>query len=338
MVLVETFPDRIINDRDEIVACVRRWGYTTTDAILDPACQIFQIPGFDGLIGYRLELGYAIVFGDPVCAPEDKPFLAQAFQRYCQSQGYTVIYVIVTEDFAKWAVKHVCKMSIEFGELLSLDPHHSPMTNTGTKGSLVRRKVKRAIKEGVVVKEYLPQDTDSQLEHEIEQVGSSWLQARSGMQLHISHIRLFVDRQGKRLLYAQQGDKIVGVAVLNQLKSRSGWLLNRIMVTPEAPVGTHELLVISALDLLNEEGCRFMSCGSIPAERFGEVEGVNRVVAWAIRSIFKVLKKPLRLEGHGMFWGKFEPRVEKSYLLFAEKRISLRMIQALMRAFNFTIS
>ena len=92
----------------------------------------------------------------------------------------------------------------------------------------VRRKTKHALHEGVAVTEYL--EADNQLESAMERVGEAWLSRRRGPQIHISHIRLFADRYGKRWFYAQQAGRVVGVVVLNQLQMRQGWLMNHLML------------------------------------------------------------------------------------------------------------
>src|SRR5262245_50974937 len=74
------------NERLQIVEFVRRWGGLATDALLDPQCQYFRTPEIDGFIGYRIECGCAVVFGDPVCAPDDTFQLARAFHKFCQTQ------------------------------------------------------------------------------------------------------------------------------------------------------------------------------------------------------------------------------------------------------------
>ena len=79
---------------------VRKWGDVNTEGILSSTCQIFTAPRIEGLIGYRIETGNAVVFGDPECALEDKPRLATAFQEYCRSRKIGVVYIIVSEAFA----------------------------------------------------------------------------------------------------------------------------------------------------------------------------------------------------------------------------------------------
>lgn len=329
-VLQGSSSDSLKEERPAIVELVRCWGGSTTDAVLDPSMQVFSLPGISGFIGYRLAYGCAIAFGDPICAATDKTVMAEAFHRFAEEQGKTIIYVAASQSFAHWAIQHVCGALIEVGEELILDPSFDPRKRTGTHGSLVRRKVKSAQREGVTIHEYLGRD--SELERSLEHVGELWLQSRSGPQIHISDVYLFDDRVGKRWFYAKQGDLCVGVITLNQLQAHKGWLLNHLMLTPEAPNGTSELLVVSALEALEKEGCRFVTVGMVTRSELGEIIGLGKFSAKLGRAVFKLAKKVAHLDGLNTFWGKFHPQSVPSYVLFSRKRIGVREILALKSA------
>ncbi len=318
--------------RASIVELVRRWGGSTTDAVLDPAMQIFEHPGIAGFVGYRLELGCAIVFGDPICAPADRELLAKAFHRYTDSKRLRVIYIAASKAYAHWAIDNVCQSIIEFGEELVFNPPTDPRKNTGAYGSLVRRKTKQAHREGVAVCEYIAHD--AALERAIEQVREQWLQSRRGLQVHISDAHLFTDRMGKRWFYARQGDRVIGVIALNHLQARNGWLINHLMVIPEAPNGVHELLMTSALETLEKEGYPYATVGSIAAAQLGEIRGLGKLASSMARLIFKIACKAIHLNGLNTFWGKFHPKSEPTYLIFSRKRIGIREILSLKRAMS----
>jgi lysylphosphatidylglycerol synthetase-like protein (DUF2156 family) len=320
------------NERFHIVELVRRWAGLATDALLDPKCQYFQIPEIEGFIGYRIECGCAVVFGDPVCAPDDTFQLAHAFHQFCQTQCRNIIYLTASESFAKASFGHICQAVIEWGEEIFLDPYCNPKERQGTHASLVRRKLRHAQQRGVSVKEYIP--FDAAIEHKLEQVGIDWLKSRKGPQIHISHIHLFDDRLGKRWFYAQKEDQIIGTVVLNQLKARQGWHMNHLMITPDAPNGTPELLVVSVLEILQNEDCSFVSVGAAPADALGTIDGLSAFSSWVARQAYHIAGKVFHLKGHKMFWGKFHPQTRPSYLVFSQPRIGIRETLALMRAMN----
>lgn len=326
---METTPEREL-----IVARIRRYGGSSCDALLDPVCRIFTISAVDGLIGYRVEHGCAVVYGDPVCAKADIPALSLAFHAYCLKQGWRVIYLLASESFTKWALQNICRTSIEYGAEFVIDPHADPRELHGEEASLVRRKVRKAIHEGVSVEEYIP--SDAAIEQALEQVGRSWLIGRHRPQAYISHVRLFDDRLGKRWFYARKEDKFVGMVVLNRVEARQGWHMNHLMPTKEAPGGTPELLVTTVLEKLKGEGCHYVSFGGVPAKDFGEITGLGTFSKLIARLCYKIAHSILHLDGHRKFWGKFHPEAERSFLLFSQPRISPRDIAGLLRAVNMT--
>jgi lysylphosphatidylglycerol synthetase-like protein (DUF2156 family) len=321
-------------DREKLVEYVRNWSTTSTDAILDPACRIFTIPDVEGFIGYGVASGYAVVFGEPLCAKKDKPLLANAFQEYCKGQNLGVIYVIVSEDFARRIVNPSGSVLINFGDQLMISPVIDPCTHTGPKAIRLRNKVRMAIKHGVTVTEYL--SGDSKLEEQIEQIPKKWLNNRHGPQIYMGNISLFTNRKGKRWFYAKQNGQLVGVLILSQLKEEQGWLLNNSLVTPDASHGTSELLVVTSLNVLKNENCSKVIYGPIAQTELGKIEGLGKISTWLMRLIYRVIRKVMHLDSHIGFWGKFFDQNEPSFILFNQKPIGPKAVIAILKVFNLS--
>jgi lysylphosphatidylglycerol synthetase-like protein (DUF2156 family) len=321
--------EALSDERRWIIESVRKWGGAASDALLDPACQIFKTT--EGLIGYKSENDCMIVLGDPVCDTSHWQPLVQAFHAYCHKLGKHAIYVSASESFSAWAMKCVCNISMEFGEELIIDPGLDPREYTGDHGSLVRRKVRHASHEGLLVDEYLVYD--KKLENAMKQVGDQWLKNRKGLQIYLTHLNLFFNRLGKRWFYAHKGDQIVGVVVLNQLQKFQGWLLNHLMITLDAPHGTPESLVVKALETLSHEGCHYVTFGAIPGDKLGEIVGLNEPSKWVAQQSFKIAKGLFNLGGRKKFWEKFHPKSQRFYLLFSQK-INPKDIVGLLKALN----
>lgn len=315
---------------------VRKWGGSTTDAILDPSCLIFRTPGIDGLIGYRDENKCAIVFGDPVCPPNQIEKLIQSFQEFCTQSDLKIIYLIVSEEFSRLLIQNgYCKTMIEYGEELSLNPHEDPREKEGVHASLVRRKVRHALSEGVTVIEYKP--FDEQIENGIILVGKKWLKARKGPQIHFSHVHSFENREGKRWFYAEKEGEIVAVVILNRIEQKQGWLLNHLMFTPEAPHGVPELLIVKVLEVLSKEGCRYVTFGTVPAREIGEIVGLGAFSTYLAKFVYRIARVIYHLDGKKKFWEKFYPQSKKAFLLFKDSHIGLQEIIALKKALNATL-
>lgn len=317
------------------VELVRRWGDVNTNGLLEDSTLTFSVPGIEGFIGYKIEASNVVAFGDPVCSLENKAALAIAFQDYFNSKKLGVVYTIVSPDFAKWALENLSAITVEFGEKFIFDPQNNPMDNQGHKAGLVRRKFKHAVKEGVVVKEYVRQDPI--IEQQIENAAAEGLKNQHGPQIYPCRMTLFKNRFGKRWFYAEREGHIVGMLVLSRIEMKNGWLLTNVMMLNDAPHGLSELLIISVLQILENENCLYVSVGPIPAKQLGEISGVSPFRAKLTRRIFKCAKFIFHLEGHPVFWDKFQPQSENSYLVFPQKNLRYSSIKALMRAYHVGI-
>lgn len=330
---LEVFTEPANIERQRMIGLIRKWGDVNADGLLDESCQIFSIHGVEGFIGYKIESSNAVVFGDPVCAPEEKPLFAHAFQNYCESQKIGIVYAIVSQEFADWALKNLsAATSIEFGEKFILDPQNNPLDKSGPKAVLVRKKVKHAIKEGITVKEYLTQDPH--IEQGINEVADEWLQKRHGPQIFLSHLNLFKDRVGKRYFYAEQRGKIIGLIVLNAMQAKNGWMLNNLMISLGSPNGLSELLVVTALQTVGTEGSQHVVVGPLVGYQLGKIVGMGEIKATMTRWLFKFLKVVFRLEGQRTFWTKFQHNIEGCYIIFPKNNLGFMSIKALLQALN----
>jgi lysylphosphatidylglycerol synthetase-like protein (DUF2156 family) len=317
-------------ERTHLIQTIRHWGSPISDAILN-GCKIFSLPGVEGIIGYHLMCGVAIVMGDPVCALENRTHFVNGFHQFCKQKNLKVVYAVVSKNFAEWALQNIYQVAIEFGEELSVDPQVDPRKKTGDHAVLIRKKIKRALSEAITIHEHVLQQPE--LEKAMEEVGVAWLKGRHGAQIYVSPIKLFSDRLGKRWFYAQKEERIIGVAALHQLQARQGWLLNHLLTIDEAPPGTSELLIISILEKLAQENYSLLTFGIIPGNHL-EIKGLGKFSTWLCQLGFKISQKIFRLQGRKKFWEKFQPHCESSYLLFSQSSISIFEVFALLRALN----
>lgn len=320
--------------RQMVVRSLRFWGDIASDAILSPGTAIFQIQDIEGFIGYRLENQCAIALGNPVCKQKDFARLALAFNDFCKRQKYSCIYVFATGEFANWAMDNFSEVHVEFGNEVFVDPRIDPRSHKGEHASLVRRKVRHAEKEGVTVSEFL--DDSEEIKQALIAINKGWIENRKGPQVYISNVLLFDDSFGKRWFYAKQGDKIVGVVVLNELRWRNGWLLNHLMFISDAPHGTPELLVVTALLALGKEEYSLVTFGNVAGD-FLEIKGLGKVATWIAKNSYLAIRSLFHLQGHMDFWDKFNPQSLPSYLLFCSRSIGLKELLALRKTFNMKI-
>lgn len=334
--MTETMAETVIEDKALLEDWVCRWGCSVSEIVLENKnFKTFRIPNVDGFIGYCIASGCAVVFGDPICAPEQVPLLAEAFKHFCQEKELHIVFIIASERFSKWAMEHnISKVLIEVGEELLFDPLIDP--KVGPSGNRLRRKVNRAKHIGLTAAEYL--GNDKALEETLLNVGNKWLEGRSGPQIYLGKLNFFENRNWKRWFYVKdKNGQVFATALLIRLEAYKGWLLKSLVRTPEAPTGTSELLMASMLDVLRNEKCPCVTYGIVPAERLGEMIGIGKISSWLIRRVYGFARWLFKFDKRKTYWEKFKPKSERCYILFSNPRIGVKDIMAIFKALQVDI-
>ena len=316
---------------------VRRYGGPISHAALDPSCQRFRVPNIDGLICFLLTYRSAVVLGDPICAPEHKAALADAFAAHCADHRRSVVYAAVTAAMQTYA-RERSYGTMEFASLLIANPQCDP--EAGHQGHHLRQHLNHTRRMGVTVREYRGATApDALLEAQTQAACDQWLSARQGPQMYLGRPRLFDDRSGRRWFIAEQAGLVVGMlSMLRVSYVDSGNLINIVFSAPTAPLYTNELLVVTALQALREEGAGSVCLGIGPNAALGQIDGCGSVTEFLSRHFYRLAANIMNLHGRTVFWEKYQiTRREPLYLLFQSPTIGFREINALLRAFHLSM-
>lgn len=305
-----------------------RYGSAASEAMFDFPCKFFQIPGCKGIIAYRIAHECAIVFGDPICPPEELACLAEAFYTHCRERNLNLIYVIVSKKFADMVDNHGCSISMEVCEECLIDPEFDPCHAS----SRMRHRVNHALKHGLTMHEYIP--FDPIVENRLKEIGSEWQKAIKGPNIYLGHLDFFQDYTGKRWFYVKDGESITSMAMLSKLEAKDGWLLKFLITSPEAIPDTSEFLMTSLLGTLKNENCRFLSKGMMPTTTLKDIRGLGLVATYASKHVYQVIGRIFKFAKRKEYWLRYNPRSEPAYLLLSSPRIGIQEIRALMKIFR----
>ncbi len=316
-----------------IANLVRRHGGPVSAALFDADIEVFRAESMEGVIAFRHGFGCAVSIGDPVCARDRMPALAEAFRSHCRARGWSTVYAVASEPLAAWAANRGYA-AIEFARELIVDPRHDPLA--GSSAQRLRGKVHRAEREGVVAAEYAPGAArDEALERALTAAARAWLEARHGPQVYLTPIALFAGRGCKRWFYARRGEAIVGVMQLVRMDAYDGYLISQLIATPDAPPGTTELLGVAGLSALGVEGCGYATWGPAPLVDFGHVTGLGSLSEQIGRAVYRAAGHAFHLEARNDYRRKFPiARTAGSYLLFDPPRIGPGIALEVLRAFH----
>lgn len=318
---------------DSLVAQhIEQWGNADAVALLDPSYSIFSVPHIQGMIGYRHEAGRAVVIGDPLCAEQDVPVLIREFHNYARAKFKGVVYALASSGFMQIALDHGIRSAFQVGHELILDPTHNVLLENGSRVRKLRNKFNHAKGKGIILSEY--PGNDPVLEKKLEKVISRWLAHRTGVQSYHSAIDPFAHRENKRWFYAELEGNVIGFIILNRINAHEGWMLNRLIILPEVPYGSSEFCILQMLEVLRQEACTFLSVGTVPDDKLGNMHGFNILYKLLLPPTFKFTRQFLDLDGLQRYWEKFNPKKVPSYVLFNKKWPGPSDFIAVSRTFN----
>lgn len=310
---------------EPLAAIVKRLGNPESTTLFHSNCILFQVPQVDGAIGYYRYGKCAVVIGDPICLAEDIAELTNAFHHFCQECGLKTVYLLTYQNFADWAIKNGCRTLIQVGSELSVNP-----INFKIKQKL-RWKINQSIKHGVHIKEY--KSFDPYLENQMKNFIEIWKKQRTGPQIHLGNLNFFNNDFEKRIFYAEQKDKIIGILKLTPVDRFQGWVVSSYLANSDAPVGTTEHLMCSAIHALANENCHFLCLGAISGTQLGKVVGLSRLGKTLAPFIFKTARWFFKLDAKAIYLNKYRPRIRSTFLLCRGK-LSIADLLAIKHVLN----
>lgn len=320
------------------IELVRRHGRGVSHAALAPSSCHFRVPGIDGLIGFQVTYQCAVVYGDPLCAPEQRGYLANTFAAHCEANDWSILYVAASGTMQTYAREHGYG-SMQFADSLMADLQQDP--EEGHEGRHLRQNLNHTRRLGVKIREYRGEEPpDGRLEAQAEAAYKQWQNSRHGPQMYLGNPRLFDDRWGHRWFIAERSGSVVGL--LSMLEVGCGEctsMINLVFSTPAAPRHTNDLMVVTALKGLREEGVRSVCFGIGPRLALGRVDGLGGISEFLARRLYQLAARMMPLHSKTVFWEKYGvTRREPLYLLFRPPHLGVRLLTALGRAFHFSVT
>lgn len=315
---------------EHTVNYIRQWGNYASATLLERPCAIFTHPHIEGMIGYHERKSSVVVFGEPLCAPEDRAAFIEAFHKQCHDNKKKITYLNISEPFMDWFVDHWRGSAFGIGDEIIINPERDVRKETGFHARNLRWKHAKSLREGITIHEYIQHDPV--LEQKMHQVGQAWLKNRSGAQPCLFPLNIFNNRNEKRWFYALHNNEIIGLLTLNRLNAHNGWVINMLIYTPQAVNSTSAFILMTVLDILREEKCTLLSAGTIPSE-LGRVAGLGPIGTWVTGTAYPIISKFLNLENKKQFWNQFEP-IKKPIFVLSDSRLRVQDFVGIMQALH----
>lgn len=296
---------------------VREYGWNTTCwQILNPGIQLWFSADRRAVVGYVRAGSYFVVAGAPVCeAARLRETISEweswADCRICYFGAERRLQELFAGDGS------ICAVS------LGAQPLWRPenWVDRVSHDAGLRYQLSRARSKGVVVEEW---PADKVIEsRELRACLHKWLASRG---LPTMHFLVEPDTLGqpedRRYFVGTRDGAVVAFVTLSPIPQRNGWLTEQFPRIPEAPNGSVELVLDTAVRSIAQTGADLVTMGIVPLSRHGRLDPqespgwLRAVSAWTAAHG----KRFYNFEGLDRFKEKFHPDEYEPVRVYSRER------------------
>jgi phosphatidylglycerol lysyltransferase len=303
----------------------------TAYQILNPGIGHWFSSAADAVVGYVRRGSWLLVAGEPVCAPARLPEAIQEFEAFARSGNRRVCYVCAAERMHGLLAHTGQHSAITMGAQPVWNPAEWPRVRTYRS---VRLQLNRALNKHVEIESSAPA---AAAQHpEIRRTLTEWLRSRRLPPMHFlvepEVLEGVVD--DRILLVARVHHRIVAFLVASPVAARNGFLIEELARSPQAPNGTSELLIDTAMKRFADAGSSWATMGLVALAR-GTI-GDNPL--W-LRALMRMARahanRFYNFRGLERFRTKMHPAAwEKLYAISNETQFSPQALYAMGGAFS----
>jgi lysylphosphatidylglycerol synthetase-like protein (DUF2156 family) len=273
---------------------VKRHGWNATSfQTLEPGfCHWFDV---DGLVAYAQLPRAVVVAGAPMARAGRLAEVAGRFEAHAAARAQRVCYFGVEERFLS---RHRLS-SLLVGEQPVWDPRR--WSESVARSRSLRTQLRRARNKGVNVRRVPDAELIAgPLRSAVDRLAAAWLASRRMAPMgFLVDLQLYGNASLRRYFVAERGGELLAQLAAVPVYARRGWLFEDVLRSPEAPNGTHELLVDFAMCSLGDEGSAYVTLGLVPLA--GEV-------STALRQLRSLLRPLYDFEGVQRFRARLRPQ------------------------------
>ncbi|KAI0782115.1 aspartyl-tRNA synthetase, cytoplasmic [Abortiporus biennis] len=321
---VPGFPHGELPPLENLIA---KYGDATNTSWVDPAWTIWRDQTTGAAVGYIPEHGFAVIFGSPLCEPNQIPRVVRSFLAYLESIELKPVWCCIDAETEKFLAKELGWSAIIAVAEERVNPTEAdPANNDKT----VRRKIHRAEREGVKIVE-VEGEMDETVKQEIEVRCQEWSKARKGTQIHLTGVRPFDDMIHRKYFYATDSSgKICALVVLAQLSAKHGFQIKWALEFPGAPLGAIEYILTHVIKKLGDAGVRTATFGAGATGTFQPVEHLGGLKVKTLEKTYNGLSHTFHLLNKGDFRSKFGIERDPLYICYPKGGLGLKGVEAIM--------
>jgi phosphatidylglycerol lysyltransferase len=332
-----------LGETERVLAALKAWGeHPTSFQILEEGNLYWfdpEVPTPGAVVAYRQCGRYRVAAGAPIAPPDAMGDVAARFIAEGMAAGLRTLFFSADQSLvdAVSAIEGAPPLdSIAIGEQPEWDP--ALYTTDGADRASLRAQLHRAQNKGVQVRAVTEDEvahTPGPVRAEIETVLQRWLASR-----RMSAMAFLVDLQPfhqaaeRRYYIAEHDGRAVGFLSAIPVYQRNGWFFEDVLRVPEAPNGTVELLIDTAMRDAATRGDRFVTLGLSPLAEIDVGPGPHQRLRRGMRWCHDHLGGLYSFQGVRDFKARFKPDLwRKQLLVSSPKALDLMAIHAVLHAF-----
>lgn len=313
--------------------------HATSFQILEEGFSYWFDPQCEAVVAYVEVSGWWVSASAPVSPSGELGAVSARFVEAARQRRRRVAFFSVDADFIEALKVHRPSLdfdSLAIGEMPEWDPRL--YTTEGPQKRSLRYQIRRAQRKGVSVRHLNPEamaGAPGSLRAQIEVVLNRWLASR-----HMSAMSFLVDLQPftfpveRHYYVAEHGDQVVGFLAAIPVYQRQGWFFEDVIRVPDAPNGTVELLIHTAMSEAAARGDAYVTLGLSPLAGLEVGPGRHRVLRRALKFCYDHLGSLYQFQGVYHFKARFRPdRWSKQWLVVVPPPVGVGAFQAVLSAF-----
>lgn len=309
------------------------WNATSYQLVNRGMAHWFAARG-DAVVGYVLKHGVYVVAGAPVCALERLAEVLAEWESYAARQGRGVCYFGASGRLHSLLSVRPDYATVVLGSQPAWHPAQWPQLVA--QHPSLRAQFRCARNKGVTISEW--SSARAQDNPQLKRCLRQWLATRGLPPMHfLVEPYTLHDLAGRRIFVAERNGGVVGFLNLCPVPCRKGWLTEQFPRTGQAPCGTVELLIDTAMRAVSADGAEYVTMGLVPLSQHTLLPldpnplWLRAVLAWVRAHGCRFYN----FRGLDAFKSKFRPHTwEPIYAISHEARFSPRSLYAIAAAFS----
>ncbi len=327
-------PEWVAPPAERLLELVREHGRNLhAFMVLEPGLQVWYTPDGRAAVAYADRGGHWVAAGSPLCAVERVAEVTQAFLNAADRAGRVAVFFGVSDRFAE-RLEGLPVDVLPIGQAPIWDPRE--WTETVGRAKKLRNRLRRGERLGLCPRlaDVRELTVGQPLRDAMQALTEQWTQAHALPPMgFVVTLELFQHPAERRYIVIEHDDLLAGFAVCVPVSGQDGWLVEDMMVAPNAPAGTGETLVDAAMRQLASEGAAMVSLGLCVLAGLQTTRNDHPVLMAILRTSGRLMGGLYNFDGLYRFRNKMRPAQWQTVYLVSNRRMTVWTLRAVLMAF-----